>query len=223
MKMSYIYKIINIITKDFYIGSTNNWTKRKQEHFRKAEQGIHPNYKLNIAFKKYGKDNFKFEVIEECLLKNKLKIEQLYLNNLQPKYNISLHSSAPMDGRKHSKQTMDKFKKRKIIKGSDHYMYGKKWTKEFKIKMIQLKLNKKFKHTDETKSKMSKISKRLKRHLDLLPFIEKSKKPLKDNMNNNFKSLVDAAKYWKISVSSVCDILKGRTKKTKNGIVFYYA
>lgn len=67
--MSYIYKITNIVNNKIYIGQTVNKIEyRLQEHFHAAET-----YKdksiLHSAIRKYGKDAFIIEVIEEC--KNK--------------------------------------------------------------------------------------------------------------------------------------------------------
>lgn len=64
----YIYKIENLINHKKYIGSTNNWERRKKEHFSSAklESATSYNYPLQKALRKYGEDNFSFEIIEKC-------------------------------------------------------------------------------------------------------------------------------------------------------------
>ena len=55
-----IYKITNLITQKSYIGQSLNINRRFQEHCRKNEQQI------DQSIQKYGLDNFKFEILEEC-------------------------------------------------------------------------------------------------------------------------------------------------------------
>lgn len=65
--MLYIYKFTNKVNGKAYIGQTNNIEKRKRGHksesFNKKANG----YKLPFhnAIRKYGWDNFSFEIIEE--------------------------------------------------------------------------------------------------------------------------------------------------------------
>ena len=61
-----IYKILNIVNKKVYVGSTADFTFREQEHFYRLEKRFHHNVKLQNAFNKYGRQNFVFEIIEEC-------------------------------------------------------------------------------------------------------------------------------------------------------------
>lgn len=59
-----IYQIRNIINKEIYIGSSINLEKRKSVHFSLLRSGKHHSIKLQRAFNKYGKENFKFEILE---------------------------------------------------------------------------------------------------------------------------------------------------------------
>ena len=61
----YYYKITNIENGRFYIGITTNFEKRKKEHTNNLIEQLHPNYKLQGDFNKYGLKAFKFEIIEE--------------------------------------------------------------------------------------------------------------------------------------------------------------
>lgn len=58
-----IYKITNKINGKSYIGQSNNIERRFQEHQTKGSISRIP---LDIAIKKYGKENFSYEIIEEC-------------------------------------------------------------------------------------------------------------------------------------------------------------
>lgn len=55
----YLYKITNLVNGKLYIGVTTNPTNRKAQHFTKVKKGR----PVNKAVKKYGKENFTFEVL----------------------------------------------------------------------------------------------------------------------------------------------------------------
>ena len=60
-----IYKIINTVSSNVYIGSTVNFTKRISGHFYCLDNQKHGNSHLQASYNKYGKNNFKFEILEE--------------------------------------------------------------------------------------------------------------------------------------------------------------
>lgn len=215
-----IYKISNLINKKIYIGSSCNLQKRKTSHFNNLLKNKHHSMYLQRAYNKYGKDSFIFEVIEFCTKESLKNREQFYIDNLKPEYNISLDATAPMMDRKHSSETIEKFKKVKRISGKDHYMFGQKWSEDRREKMIKSRIGQK--RSNETKEKQRIAAINRNSHNCLMSYIEKRKRKIIDNKGNYFNSLSSAAKYWGISVSSVCDNLKGRSKKTYIGVIFFY-
>ena len=63
--MGYIYKIQNKINNKIYIGQTHyNINKRWSEHCSSSLE-LNSNYPLHCAIRKYGKENFTIEIIEE--------------------------------------------------------------------------------------------------------------------------------------------------------------
>lgn len=80
-----VYKITNIITGEFYIGSSKNIKHRWTGHRSPSTWARRPGMKLYQAFIKYGLDNFKFEIIEET--DNLKEKEQYYIEQLKPTYN----------------------------------------------------------------------------------------------------------------------------------------
>lgn len=65
--MSYIYKITNIKNNKIYIGKTNNTIeKRFQEHCQASKKVRNENRPLYKAMNKYGIENFKVELVEQC-------------------------------------------------------------------------------------------------------------------------------------------------------------
>ena len=62
--MRYVYVIRNLINEKVYVGQTKNFNNRKAGHLAIARHGVlRPLY---AAMRKYGVENFTFEVIEEC-------------------------------------------------------------------------------------------------------------------------------------------------------------
>lgn len=89
-----IYKITNLVNGKIYIGQSINIDKRIKEHFWKAsnEKDISYNSALHLAIRKYGKENFQWEILEECKVDNIDEREKFYIkeyNSLTPNgYNI---------------------------------------------------------------------------------------------------------------------------------------
>lgn len=89
-----IYIIKNDINNKVYIGQSINIYKRIQEHFWKAEclKDISYNSALHLAIRKYGKEHFYWEVLEECepnLLDERERIYIEQYNSISPNgYNI---------------------------------------------------------------------------------------------------------------------------------------
>lgn len=77
-----------------------------------------------------------------------------------------------------------------------------------------------YKRSLETRKKMSETAKAV----NAILRVDRSlcQKKIRDSEGNIFPSLTETSKFHGISVSSVCDVLKGRTKKTKKGITFEY-
>ena len=85
MKISGIYKITNILTGDFYIGSSKDIKIRWSAHKSPSSWARFPNSKLYKDMAQYGLNNFTFEVIEET--DNFKEREQYWIDQLQPIYN----------------------------------------------------------------------------------------------------------------------------------------
>ena len=83
-KISGVYKITNIITGDFYIGSSKDIKHRWANHKCVSAWESRPT-KLYKDMAQYGLDNFLFEIIEETAdLKER---EQYWIKQLKPSYN----------------------------------------------------------------------------------------------------------------------------------------
>jgi group I intron endonuclease len=74
-----IYKIINGVNNKVYIGCTvTSLEKRYYEHLYRCFKTDYKS-KLYNSIKKYGEENFKIELIEECEISNIYEIERKYI------------------------------------------------------------------------------------------------------------------------------------------------
>lgn len=104
--MGYIYKITNKINNKVYIGQTSrkNVNERYLEHIRESRKDKNKNRPLYNAFRKYGIDNFKMEVLEEIdneLLSEKEKYYINLYNSFEDGYNATIGG----DGKRNIKYT----------------------------------------------------------------------------------------------------------------------
>ena len=90
-----IYKIQNQINKKCYIGQSINIERRWQDEKRTAfdQTAKNYNYPISRAFRKYGLENFTFEILEQCPqseLNNKERYWINYYNSFFNGYNQTL-------------------------------------------------------------------------------------------------------------------------------------
>lgn len=81
-----IYQITNIINGKIYIGSSNNILQRWKNHIRELEANKHGNIYLQRDWTEYQKENFIFEVLEQCEENVRYTVEQNYLDKFMPFY-----------------------------------------------------------------------------------------------------------------------------------------
>jgi group I intron endonuclease len=128
----YLYKITNLINSKSYIGQRASLTSPEEDEYMGSGDLI------KAAIKKYGKSNFKKEIIwktdsEENLNKLEPIMIKLYKSLYPRGYNIALGGNAPMRGRKQT----EKYKKimSERMSREKHPFWGKKKTEESNLKM----------------------------------------------------------------------------------------
>lgn len=109
-----IYRWVNKINNESYVGSSVNLTNRLRRYYNinyLNSKIIIDNSRIYRALLKYNYSNFNLEILEYCN-NEYLKIrEQYYLDLLKPEYNIC-KTAGSMLGFKHSLKTLEKFKHR---------------------------------------------------------------------------------------------------------------
>lgn len=215
-----VYKITNKINGKSYIGqTTESLSKRWARHCR---SGSHCTA-LKNAIKKYGKENFKIEIIFKTNLVDELNKNEShfinYFNSLVPNgYNMNTGGFNPMA----VPETRAKLSA--INSGSNHPMFGKHHSKESKLK-ISIALSKE-NHpqfgrpcSEETKAKISSANKGKKKSKE---FSDKKKKSIICLQTGKiYSSISDAAKELSVSITAISNVLVGKSKTSK-GLTFIY-
>lgn len=86
-KISAVYKIVNTITGDFYIGSSKNVMQRWVQHKWPSTWKEYPNNTLYQDMQKYGVDKFRFQILAPVIPEYLKQVEQEFIEMLHPKYN----------------------------------------------------------------------------------------------------------------------------------------
>ena len=79
-KICCVYKLTNIVTGKFYIGSTFNFYNRMKYHHYSHMRN--PNKELGSDIEKYGWDAFSAEILEICTRENVRERERFYIESL---------------------------------------------------------------------------------------------------------------------------------------------
>jgi group I intron endonuclease len=114
--MGYIYKITNIQNKMMYIGQTiMDFQERIRHHFNKKSNCRY----LANALEKYGKDNFKYEIICICFDEDLNRFEEEYITKYQTIVPNGYNLKSGGNSSRHNEETKKKIslslKGRKIL------------------------------------------------------------------------------------------------------------
>lgn len=111
-----LYKIVNKVTNQCYVGQSQRMKKRIKEHFRLLRQNKHTNPHLQHAYNKYGAEAFSGEIEVECLDMEDLdRLEEAFLQEeawfeAPTVYNIADFAKAPMRGKTHSEEAKQRIR-----------------------------------------------------------------------------------------------------------------
>ena len=85
--ISAVYKIVNEVTGDFYIGSSRNVKRRWAQHKYSSTWKQHPNNPMYKDMQTYGVDKFMFQILVPVMPENLKQVEQEFIEMLNPTYN----------------------------------------------------------------------------------------------------------------------------------------
>lgn len=129
-KGSGIYMIQNLVNGKIYIGQSVQLNKRIQSHKRTLKNNKHYNSHLQRSYNKYGFENFKFIIVENCDIEELNKRELYWMNHYNSHdKNCGYNSDSPSETE--GKYIMSKEAKEKLSKTRTKY------TKEDLISYLQ--------------------------------------------------------------------------------------
>ncbi len=114
-KICAVYKIVNEVTGDSYIGSSRNIYKRWASHKEPSKWKEHPNSKLYQDMQKYGVDKFRFQILVPVMEEYLKQVEQELIEMLNPTYNNYNAKGLDVERRKETKKRYRQSEKRKEI------------------------------------------------------------------------------------------------------------
>ena len=134
-KICGIYKITNIITGDFYIGSSKDVKSRWKSHKKPSTWNKCSNNPMYHDMQEYGLDKFVFELLEEVEPEELKVTEQQFIETLKPSYNNYNANGLNIERRKEYNKEYNKSDKRKEYEKSDKRKeYMKEYNKSDKRK-----------------------------------------------------------------------------------------
>lgn len=183
IKYQGIYKIRNLLNGKVYIGQSVDLNTRFKDHKKKCR--CKTNHPLYNTIRKYGLENFEFDVIEHIEDINKLnECEQYWLDyykSYDRNYGYNLcYIAESTRGYKHTEET-----KQKMSLNHSKSWLGKKHTEETKRKIGECHVGKEV--SIETRQKLSEIN------------IGKKRKPFTDVHRRNLSLKGKGRKFSKIT------------------------
>lgn len=227
-----IYMITNKINNKKYIGQSVNIKRRKHYHFTRHCKMI-----ISDSIFKYGKENFVFEILEECEEAQLDELEIKYITEYETHISLGRGYNVDLGGKGLGKMSKDtKQKLRELNLGANNSFYGKKHTEESLEKMREKQSGKKLSketkqkikestsgdknhfygktHTDEVKNFMSKLSSGKNNSFYGKKHTEKTKQKMRDsNKRLNLGVPMKDETKIKISNSTKGKIISEETKR----------
>ena len=188
-----VYQIKNNANNNIYIGSSINFNQRKYKHFSNLRNNKHKNIHLQNSYNKYGEDSLNFSILAICPKEYLIKMEQWFIDNLNPEYNIRKNAKNNL-GLKHSEETKEKMRQSRS---------GRIISEETKRKISNAHKGKKLSEEHKEKLRISLKGRK---------FTDSHKEKIRQSNSNKIKS--DETKL-KISISNSG---KKRTKEVKDKI-----
>lgn len=208
-----VYKITNLVNGKVYIGSSRNIKKRITDHFKPSKISSRIKYPLYQDISKYGRKNFRIEILEECRIENLEELETKYIQQYfgENCYNVSetSHNMKSEEGKKIHGEFFSEWNKQQW--GKESYRNERsKSSREIQLKRL------------ENPEYLEEKSKQLKKYTDTL----KKKVGQFDkqgNLINTFEGTREAERKTGINSSQISAVALGKPKrKTAGGYVWKY-
>lgn len=137
-KISAVYKIVNEVTGDFYVGSSKDIYRRWKEHKKPSTWKDQPNSSLYKDMQKYGVPKFRFQILCPVMPEYLTQVEQELIEMLKPTYNSNNAKGIDVERQKKYRKYYQQTEKGKEV--------HKKYLQSEKGKETQRKYNDEYFH-----------------------------------------------------------------------------
>lgn len=202
--MGYVYQVTNILNNKKYIGSSNKEPKENWSYYGSGKN-------IKLAIEKYGKENFRKEILEETKKDARL-IEKKYLDKVNAKNNPEYYNMTndAVGSGFHNKESRLSISKKLI---------GRKLSKETKEKISKNKTGIRFKN-GYFKTRKDKGKPRLATQGRISPNKGKGKKidlfSIEGKYLSTYNNTVELGKYLNINPETIRCCLIGKVKTICN-------
>ena len=147
-KISAVYKIVNEVTGDFYVGSSKDVKRRWTEHKNPSEWKRKSNNPMYKDMQKYGVDKFRFQILCPVMPEYLKQVEQECIELLKPTYNNNNAKGWDVERQKETRKKYQQSEK------------GKETTKKYQQSEKGKETRKKYQQSEKGKETSRKASKK---------------------------------------------------------------
>jgi len=144
-----VYQIRNIVTGDFYIGSSADLNDRRRKHFADLKRGSHHNTHLQNSCNKHGVESFEFSPLVYCEKTDLLYYEQGLIDAMRPTYNKRLRAESNLGIKRSAEARRNISEAHKGIK----YPLSDERIQQLRTQMVGNTLATRIVYTDELREK----------------------------------------------------------------------
>jgi group I intron endonuclease len=238
MSNSGIYQIRNTRNGKIYIGSTDNFNRRKSEHFSCLRNNKHSASKLQNSYNKTkDKSFFIFEILLICREDNLILYEQIFMDYYKPWYNGTLVAGRLFLTKEIIQKRIKSLKKTLSLPHQKERMRNRILGDKNPTKRPEVREKLRIKCGEEVRSRgekhhMKRSEHRLRMVLENPGMRPAHKKRMTENnpsakavveLNSGkiFQKMKDAANLYKLDLSTIVKVCKKKRKATK-GYRFCY-
>ena len=153
--ISAVYKIMNEVTGDFYIGSSRNVKQRWAVHKAPSTWKNRPNSLMYQDMQKYGVDKFRFQILVPVMPEYLTQVEQEYIEMMKPIYNDRNANGFNTEKRKkHQIEYYQQNREKQIEHQIEYYQQNREKRIEYQIEYYQQNHEKRIEYQNKYNNKL---------------------------------------------------------------------
>ena len=137
-----IYRIINTITGDSYIGSSKDIKERWRNHKKPSTWNRCSNNPMYLDMQNYGVDKFELQILAEVEIEQLKEAEQQFIETLKPTYND--RNAKGWDTERYKERHKERNREYRKTHRDELNKYQKEYRKSNKFKEYQKEYNNRY-------------------------------------------------------------------------------